>query len=162
MMEKQRRGAWPWLWLSVLVILTDQLTKWWASSALASGHVIKLLPLLNLRLAYNRGAAFSVLSGAGDWKLYFLTAVSIIAIVIMLFWMRALSRRDFLLAIGFSLVIGGAFGNLVDRVFLGYVIDFIDFHVGSWHFATFNIADAGVSIGALLLIVHFIFEGRSQ
>ncbi|MBV53686.1 MAG: signal peptidase II [Coxiellaceae bacterium] len=159
-MEHQHRSAWPWLWLSLGIVVADQLSKWWMMKVFTLGESKTLLPFLNLRLAYNHGAAFSILSGAGGWKLYFLTAVSLFAVVIMLIWMRTLCRRDYWAVIGFSLVIGGALGNLIDRLFLGYVIDFIDFHIGSWHFATFNLADSAVSIGAVLLIIHFVFEER--
>ena len=156
-----RASAWPWLWLSVVVVILDQLTKFWVATHLAIGEQLSLFPWLNLRIAYNTGAAFSFLGNAGGWQIYLLSGLSLLAVVIILLWMRSVARNEYLLAIGFSLVMGGAVGNLIDRLSLGYVIDFIDFHLGAWHFATFNLADSAISVGAVLLVIHFLCDQRS-
>jgi len=147
-----------WLWLSFAVVVLDQLSKLIIVHLLVRGDSIVVLPFLNLTLVYNTGAAFSFLGNLGGAQVYFLTAISLIVIIVMTLWMRSIPRNSYLLAVGFACIVGGAIGNVIDRIALSHVIDFIDFHLGSWHFATFNIADSAITIGAVLLVVHFLFD----
>ena len=158
-MPSRDKKAWAWLWLSVLIIALDQFSKWWLSYRFLLGESKQLLPFLNISLSYNTGAAFSFLGQAGGWQTYFFASIAFIIAVVLIIWLRQVRRHQYLLAIGICLIIGGALGNVIDRLYRGYVIDFIDFHVGSWHYATFNVADSAVCVGALLLILRML---RSQ
>ena len=114
-----------WLGISVAVIVLDQLTKYFANTMLVYGEPLPVLPSFNLTLLYSRGAAFSFLSDAGGWQRWFFVAVSVIASILLVYWLRKLKPGQWLLALALSLVLGGAVGNLVDRLWLGHVIDFI-------------------------------------
>ena len=141
-----------WLWLSLIIIILDQLTKYWASSALDYGMPVAIMPMFNLTLLHNTGAAFSFLSEAGGWQRWFFAAIAIIISIALAIWLKLLKPGQTLLAIGLALLLGGAIGNLWDRLLLGYVVDFIDVYYGDWHWPAFNVADAAISIGAALLI----------
>ncbi len=149
-----------YLWISVLVLVLDQASKFAAIRFLIRHAEIALLPFLNLVLTYNTGAAFGFLSDAAGWQNLFFIVVALVATAVILSWLRNLVPQDRLTAIGLCLVLGGAAGNVADRLIHGYVIDFIDIIFGSWHFWTFNIADAGISIGAALLVLDMIGIGR--
>ncbi len=142
----------PWLIIAALVVVADQLTKLWVIKSLYMGQVIKLTSFLNLILVYNRGAAFSFLASASGWQRYFFTAISILAILFILYFIRRNAHQK-LFCWAFSLILGGAFGNLIDRIFYGQVTDFIDFYIGRWHWPAFNIADSAITIGAILFIL---------
>ena len=147
-----------WLWLSALVIGLDQLTKNWAESVLGGGPPIHVLPHFDLRLAYNAGAAFSFLSDAGGWQRWFFVVLAVVVTVVLLVWLARLSARDRLTAAGLALVIGGALGNLIDRVAYGHVIDFIDVYWNtSLHWPAFNIADSAITVGVVLLLLQSLF-----
>lgn len=146
-------GMLRWLWLSVFVIVADQLTKHYFVSALELYERIQLLPVFDFTLAYNTGAAFSFLSDASGWQRWFFSFVALAVSVMLFFWLRSLNRSDRWLAIALALVLGGALGNLYDRVVLGHVVDFILVHYGQYYFPAFNIADSAISIGAFMLIV---------
>jgi signal peptidase II len=150
-----------WLSLSALVIGLDQLTKLWADSALSSRPPINLLPHLDLRLAYNAGAAFSFLSDAGGWQRWFFVVLALLVTLTLLVWLGRLSPRDRFTAAGLALVIGGAVGNLIDRLLYGHVIDFIDVYWdASLHWPAFNIADSAITVGVALLLVESLFPRR--
>jgi len=158
--QKLHKSAWPWLFLSLVIVLLDQLSKLAVVHHFNAYTQIELLPVLNLILRYNPGAAFSFLGNMGGWQVYLLGAFSLIVIVGLAVWLIKASRYQYFLVIGLSLIIGGAIGNLIDRVRLNMVIDFIDFHIKTWHFATFNIADSAICVGAALLIIHLLFSSR--
>ena len=122
------------------------------------GESIEWLPFFNINLAYNSGAAFSFLGGQSGWQMPFISIIVIVVVVILLVWLSKLQRREYLLCISLSLIIGGAIGNLIDRLRLSFVVDFLDFHVNTWHFATFNVADAAITVGAILLIIKFFYK----
>jgi signal peptidase II len=143
-----------WYLLACLIVVIDQLTKYWVSSVFSYGETLELLPVLNLTLVHNMGAAFSFLSDAGGWQRWFFAAVSLVVSVVLVVWLYRLPARQTLLATALALVLGGAIGNLWDRVVLGYVIDFIDFHYQSHHWPAFNVADAAITLGAALLILE--------
>jgi len=140
-----------WLLLSAVVIVLDLATKAWVSGAFQLGESREVTPFFNLVLAHNTGAAFSFLAGAGGWQRWLFAAVTIgisIALVV------GLKRHGdkLLLATAFALVLGGALGNLYDRLTLGYVVDFLDFHWARSHFPAFNVADSAITIGVALLL----------
>ncbi|WP_264435317.1 signal peptidase II [Coxiella endosymbiont of Dermacentor marginatus] len=142
-----------WLWLSVFIITIDQLTKYLVFHYLTFGSTVKNFSWLNLTLNYNTGAAFSFLSTESGWQVYFFSLISLIVVIFLIVWLSRTQRSDKWRAIGFSLIVGGALGNFIDRVRLGCVIDFVDFHIKNWHYATFNIADSAICMGVFLLIV---------
>ncbi len=156
-MERSRAGlfrAWRWYLLACLVVVIDQLTKYWVSSVFSYGETLELLPVLNLTLVHNMGAAFSFLSDAGGWQRWFFTIVSLVVSIVLVVWLYRLPARQTLLATALALVLGGAIGNLWDRVVLGYVVDFIDFYYQRHHWPAFNVADTTITLGAVLLILE--------
>lgn len=162
MLSRSRGSGLIWLGLSVFIVAIDQLSKWWINAHLVWGQVYPLLPFLNVRLAYNPGAAFSFLGDASGWQRSVLSVVTGIVVVVLTQWLRRSGRGSTWMGLSLSLIIGGAVGNLIDRIHLGYVIDFIDFHVNTWHFATFNVADAAISVGALLLLLKLVINAESS
>jgi signal peptidase II len=154
-------GALRWGSLTLLVILVDQMTKAFVESRFDLFDAVRVLPFLDFTLLYNTGAAFSFLAGASGWQRWFFIALGIVVSVAILAWMRQLDpRRHRLLAAGLALIMGGALGNVIDRVWHGHVIDFIHFHWKQWEFPAFNMADTSITIGAALLILDAILESR--
>jgi signal peptidase II len=142
-----------YLWISAAVIVVDQLTKFAAVRYLTRHAEVNLLPFLNLTLTHNAGAAFGFLSDQPGWQKFFFIAVASIAVAIIFLWLRRLERDNRMVALALALILGGAIGNVIDRLVYGYVIDFIDVVFGTWHFWVFNVADSAISIGAVLLII---------
>ena len=142
-----------WLWLSAVVVVLDQITKYIAESKLDFRVPVDIFPSLNMTLVYNRGAAFSFLSDAGGWQRWFFITLSSVVSIALVYWLRNVEKDRIFLAAGLALVLGGAVGNLIDRSLYGHVIDFIDVYYQNWHFPAFNIADSAISLGAGLLIV---------
>jgi signal peptidase II len=153
-------GSLSWLWLSGAVIVIDQVTKVLAEEALTMHKSVPVLSIFNLTLAYNQGAAFSFLSAAGGWQRWLFAALAVLVSAGMTFWLYHLPRRERWTALALALVIGGALGNLIDRLLYGHVIDFLDFHLGGYHWPAFNIADSAISVGAVLILVVGLFGGR--
>lgn len=149
-----------WLSLSLLVIVLDLWTKYLVESSFRYGEFREVLPFFNLTLAYNPGAAFSFLADAGGWQRWFFVGVGVFATVLILGWLLSL-RNNRVLAGGLSLILGGALGNLHDRLLHGHVVDFLDFHWAGNHFPAFNIADSAITLGAIFLILDMILEHRS-
>ncbi len=141
-----------WLWLSLVVILLDQLTKQLAEQNLSLYELIPLLPSLNLTLAYNEGAAFSFLSDQGGWQRWFFSGLALVVSLVLVGWLAKL-KDERLLAITLALIIGGAVGNLIDRVLFGHVIDFIDVYVQQYHWPAFNVADSAICVGVVLMFL---------
>jgi signal peptidase II len=147
-----------WLTLSAAVVLLDQITKLAANAALVYAEPVPVVPsFFNLTLMYNRGAAFSFLSDAAGWQRWFFVAVSLGASVLLLFWLRRLKPEQWILALALSLVLGGAVGNLIDRLWLGHVIDFIQLYYKDFYWPAFNIADSAITVGAVLLVWDALF-----
>ena len=140
------------LWITLAVVIADQVTKYFALKHLMRSE-IAIAPFLNFALAFNTGAAFSFLSDAGGWQNLFFVGVAAVVSVVILFMIRRLGANDLQVAVALMLVLGGAVGNVIDRVRYGYVVDFIDVYYQSWHWPTFNIADSAITIGAILLIM---------
>lgn len=149
-----------WLVLALAVILLDQLTKQLAEAYLVYAEPLAVLPSFNLTLLYNRGAAFSFLNDAGGWQRWFFVSVSLLASLALLVWLRKLQHHQWQLALALSLVLGGAVGNLIDRLWLGHVVDFIQVYYRDWYFPAFNVADSAITVGAVLLIWDSLFARR--
>jgi signal peptidase II len=149
---------WQCFMLSLVVIILDQASKYWISVNLIAYKPIAVLPMLNITLAYNTGAAFSFLSGSGEWHRWFLAGFSLLVSILLIVWLLRTSINDKLQSVGISLVLGGALGNLLDRGLYGYVVDFIDVYHEHHHFATFNIADSAISIGAAFMILDLLIH----
>ncbi|HUL81666.1 MAG TPA: signal peptidase II [Gammaproteobacteria bacterium] len=157
-------GASNWLWLSLVVVALDQWTKYLVTDHLDEFEQVILLPVLELMRLHNEGAAFSFLSGASGWQRWLFTALALVVSAAILAWLRRLPPRGrSLLAAGLCLVLGGALGNVIDRVLWGHVIDFIRVHYAGWYFPAFNVADSAITIGAGLLILdNLIDHGRAR
>lgn len=148
-----------WLWLSALVIVTDQISKQLVHLYIGKHENIYLLDVLNLTHIHNTGAAFSILSNAPP---LFFIAIGLGFAVFAMLWLRRNPSGKPYLASGLALVLGGALGNVIDRAVRGYVVDFIDFHYQGWHWPAFNVADTAICIGAGLLIIDMFLEHRSD
>jgi signal peptidase II len=165
--KNAERGAFPpysWVWLAVsaLVILLDWQTKQWASEALELYRPQEVFSWLNITLAHNYGAAFSFLSDAGGWQRWFFMMLASGISMVLLVWLVRLPRKDWLTALGLSLILGGAIGNLVDRVQLGFVVDFIDVYYKNWHFPAFNVADSAITCGVFLLLLEVLLMSKAR
>ena len=144
--------AWRWFLLAAAVVAADQATKSMVLSGFSPGEGVVVTPYFNLVLVYNKGAAFSFLSDAPGWQTPLLVGFALIAIgVVSYLLVRSAGRR--ILNGGLALVLGGALGNVIDRVRFGQVVDFLDFHAGTWHWPAFNVADSAITVGAVLLIL---------
>ena len=154
------RGASNWLWLSFFVVLLDQTTKALVIGTVKTQDTIALLPILDIVYLENTGAAFSIFAEASGWQRWFFIGLALTVSIVLMLWLRRIRAEQTLLAIGLSLVLGGALGNVIDRVMHGYVVDFIVLHAGEYHWPTFNVADASITIGALLLAYDLIFSHR--
>ena len=152
-------SRWLLLALVVVIVALDQYSKFMSTLHLEMGAPITVFPGFDLLLAHNEGAAFSFLDGAGGWQRWMFTAISAVVSVVLSLWLWRIPRGQQLLAIALAFILGGALGNLYDRVVMGYVVDFISVYYGSWRFATFNIADAAISCGAALLVLDVLLNG---
>ena len=157
------RSGIRWLWISLLVIVVDQLSKLWIERTMSLGDSFVVLPVLDIVRAHNTGAAFSFLADAGGWQRWAFTLLAVGVSIALVFWMRKLAlATQGLLAFGLTLIVGGAIGNVIDRVEHGYVVDFVHAHWGPHYFPAFNVADAAISIGAVLVILDSLLEGRAR
>jgi signal peptidase II len=154
------RQAWRWFVLAALVVLADQATKALVLARFAPGEQVALAPFFNLVLVYNKGAAFSFLSNAAGWQKPVLVAFAIgAAVIVSILIVRRPGER--LLCSGLALILGGALGNVVDRLRFGQVVDFLDFHAAAYHWPAFNVADSAITVGAALLILEgFVHRER--
>ena len=151
------------LWLALIIIVLDQLSKYAANSYLIFAQPVPVMPYLNMTLFYNEGAAFSFLADMGGWQRWFLSALAIGISGFLIYWLKTLPARWTTEVIALNLVLGGAIGNVIDRILFGKVTDFIDFYIGNWHYATFNVADMAISAGAILLIYsELIIKPRQE
>lgn len=152
-----------WLALAALIVGLDYATKHLASQTLELYHPIPLASWLNLTLAHNEGAAFSFLAGAGGWQRWFFAGVAGVIALVLLVWLWRLPVYARLLPASLALILGGAVGNLIDRVRYGYVVDFIDVHYAGWHWPAFNVADSAITIGIVLLLLEAVLpQGKSR
>ena len=151
---------WYWFALSIVVIVADQASKYWAGVTLIPYKPLPVFPMFNLTLAYNTGAAFSFLSGAGDWHRWFFAGFSLLVSIMLAVWLYRIPNKDRLLSAGICLILGGAIGNLYDRAVYGYVVDFIDVYYQHHHFATFNIADSAICVGAAFFVLDLLVHKK--
>jgi signal peptidase II len=157
-----------WLWLSLVILLLDQASKWLVLAALEPYQVIELMPNLNLTLMFNTGAAFSLLSDAGGWQRWLFTAFALAVTLVLAVWLLRLKPGEGWLAASLALIIGGAVGNLIDRMLLGHVVDFIQIYLPFIPLAlfnpwpSFNVADSAISIGVVLLVVESLRGERGH
>ncbi|HEB60031.1 MAG TPA: lipoprotein signal peptidase [Gammaproteobacteria bacterium] len=161
-MYKVTNNGLRWLWITALVVVFDQWSKHLADTRLAYGVPNEIFPGFNLTLAYNRGASWGFLHGASGWQRWLFVGLTVFICVVLINWLRRLPADARWLAASFTFIIGGALGNVWDRLQLGYVVDFIQVVFGSWPFPTFNIADSAISIGAVMLIIDYLRGGYSR
>ena len=156
-----RFGKLTWLWLSILVIAADQISKHWFVANFNLYEQMVVIPdLFSWTLAYNRGAAFSFLANEAGWQRWFFAVIALVVSTVLLVWLKRLKANETWLAIALALVLGGAIGNLYDRVVLGHVVDFILVHWKTqWYFPAFNIADSAITVGAVMLALD-MFRGN--
>lgn len=140
-----------WLLIAVAVVALDQASKYTAVTMLANQPPVEVTPFFNLLLVYNRGAAFSFLAGAAGWQRELFTGIAIVASIWMVYLLRRYPQQS-LFCLALSLILGGALGNVIDRLSIGAVVDFLDFHAYGWHWPAFNVADSAITCGAALLI----------
>jgi signal peptidase II len=157
-------NALPWLLLSLLVIGLDQLTKIWALHALQpAGMPHPVIPgFLNWTLAFNTGAAFSFLAQSDGWQRWFFVVLALVISAVLVVWLARTARRDWRTALPLALIVGGALGNLIDRLHAAQVTDFIQVYHQQWSFPVFNVADCGISVGAVLLILFGFRSGKAD
>lgn len=142
-----------WFLLAATVVCLDLVTKWLAQTSLEYGTPVPVLPFFNFTLLYNPGAAFSFLANESGWQRWFFVVLSSVISACLVVWLTRLNRQERWLAVALSLVLGGAIGNLYDRIVHGYVVDFLHFYYGDYHFPAFNIADTAITIGAIMIAI---------
>jgi len=161
--EKKMRSATVWMWLSLIIIVLDQVTKAMVNSSLELYERVTIFSVLELTHQHNTGAAFSMLNNASGWQRWFFITLGLVVSIVLMVWLRRVhGKHQKLLSIGLALILGGALGNVIDRVWLGYVIDFIHVHwdrIG-FSFPAFNVADSAISVGAGCLILDAFLEAR--
>lgn len=155
-------SGWRWLPVTVAVIGLDQLVKFWIVGHLALYHTVRVLPVLDITLTYNRGAAFSFLAGASGWQKWLFAGLAVAVAAGILVWLRSLGgRTQRLLCLSLTLILGGALGNLIDRLRIGHVVDFVLAHWRGTYFPwAFNVADSAITVGAALLLIDALLEAR--
>ncbi|MGR9085468.1 MAG: signal peptidase II [Gammaproteobacteria bacterium] len=151
-----------WLWLSLLTVILDQASKLAVDGSMRLFQSIEIFPFFNLTYVHNTGAAFSFLSQAGGWQRWFFAALAITISIALTVWLHKLQKHEVLLAAALSLILGGAVGNLIDRLAYGYVIDFLDVYYRNWHWPAFNIADSAITVGVALLLAESFGPGRHE
>ncbi len=151
-----------WLWLSIICLVIDQVSKQWVAGSFDLYESVNLLPFFSFTYVHNPGAAFSFLADQGGWQRWFFTVIASVACIVFVVWLAKTPRSNVLLSIAFALMLSGAFGNLIDRVLFGYVIDFLDFHWAGYRFPAFNIADSLIFIGAALMILESFQQNKIE
>lgn len=159
-----RFGRLSWLWLSLLVLVIDQASKFYFEGKLEMFQQIVIIPdLFSWTLAYNTGAAFSFLADSSGWQRWLFALIAIVVSCVLVVWLKRLGRNDTWLAIALALVLGGALGNLYDRIALGHVVDFILVHwQNRWYFPAFNFADSAITVGAIMLALDMFKPKKTE
>ena len=145
-------GIWPWLAIALFIIVADQVSKSWILGAYNHAEQTAVTGFFNIVRAHNTGAAFSFLAGASGWQRWFFTIIGVGA-AIFITWMLKSHAGQKLFSLAMACILGGAIGNVIDRMMHGYVVDFLDFHLGGKHFPAFNVADSAITIGAICLVL---------
>ncbi len=152
-----------WAWLSAIVVALDQFVKWYVVDSFGLYEILPVGPFLDLTRLHNEGAAFGILAGAGGWQRWFFLVLAGAIAVAIVFWLRSMpARGQEWLAIGLALILGGAVGNAWDRFIDGYVVDYLHFHWGDAYFPAFNVADIGITTGAIMLIIDALLDSRRR
>jgi signal peptidase II len=152
-----------WAWLSAIVVALDQFVKWYVVGNFGLYEILPVGPFLDLTRLHNEGAAFGILAGAGGWQRWFFLVLAGAIAVAIVFWLRSMpARGQEWLAIGLALILGGAIGNAWDRFIDGYVVDYLHFHCGDAYFPAFNVADIGITTGAIMLVIDALLDGRRR
>jgi signal peptidase II len=158
MSKLPKPNALSWLWLTAVIIVLDQLSKWWVLSSIRPGQQVPVISgFWYWTLAFNKGAAFSFLADGSGWQRWFFTLLAAVISAVLVVWMARTSRRDWRTALPLALIIGGALGNLIDRLHAGQVTDFVLLFFGRWAYPAFNLADSAICVGAVLLIAFSVF-----
>jgi signal peptidase II len=151
-----------WLWLTGLAVALDQASKLAIDASMQLYQSIELIPFFNLTYVRNTGAAFSFLSEAGGWQRWFFAVLAAIISMVLVVWLAKLKKHEILMAVSLSLILGGAIGNLIDRVLYGYVIDFLDVYYQAWHWPAFNVADSAITLGVILMLLESVGVGKTE
>jgi signal peptidase II len=151
-----------WLWLSLVVIVLDQASKQFAESVLTLYQSVEVLPFFDFTLLYNKGAAFSFLSDQGGWQRWFFIVLAIVVCVVLVGWLWRLKREEQWVAVALSLIIGGAIGNVIDRILFGQVIDFLHFHYQQHYFPAFNVADSAITLGVIIMLYDALILAKKR
>ncbi|WP_082621341.1 signal peptidase II [Bordetella sp. N] len=154
------RGFGFWLMLALAIIVVDQATKLYFDQALTYAQRINVLPIFDLTLVYNQGAAFSFLANQPGWQRWFFTALGLVAAVVIGVILRRTAGRQPRLSLALTMILGGALGNVIDRVAYGHVVDFLLFYWKDWYYPAFNLADVGITCGAILLVLDELLRMR--
>jgi signal peptidase II len=149
-----------WLWVSAITLLLDQASKLAIDGSMRLFESIPLIPFFNLTYVHNTGAAFSLLSEAGGWQRWLFAGLAVVMSSVIGVWLYRLKNHETLMAVALSLVLGGAVGNLIDRIAYGYVIDFLDVYYRNWHWPAFNIADSAICVGVGLMVLEGLGVGK--
>ena len=151
-----------WLLLALIIVVLDQVTKQLADNLLNYGEPLAVIPSFNLTLLYNKGAAFSFLNSAGGWQRWFFTAIALVVSLVIVWWLKAAGDEQRWTSVALVLVLGGAVGNVIDRVLFGHVIDFIQVYYKTFYWPAFNVADSAICVGAAILILSGWFLQPSK
>jgi signal peptidase II len=157
--QPRTAAYWPWLVWALALIGIDQVTKQWILSLYQYGDWTPVTSFFNIVRAHNTGAAFSFLAEAGGWQRWFFVLIGVVATVLIIWQLRKHPAQKFF-CFSISSILGGAIGNVVDRLQHGYVVDFLDFHFGGWHYPAFNVADMAICVGAACLVLDEILRAR--
>ncbi len=161
MLNSIKASGLRFLWLTVVVFVLDQWSKYAVLGSMDLYQSVQVTSFFNLTYVHNYGAAFSFLHDADGWQRWFFTGIAAVVSVLILWWLKNTPRAQTLLPVAYTLVLGGALGNVYDRLVHGYVIDFLDFYVGQWHWPAFNLADSAIFLGAILLIIDMLTANKS-
>ena len=161
MLNSIKASGLRFLWLTVVVFVLDQWSKYAVLGSMELYQSVQVTSFFNLTYVHNYGAAFSFLHDADGWQRWFFTGIAAVVSVLILWWLKNTPRAQTLLPVAYTLVLGGALGNVYDRLVHGYVIDFLDFYVGQWHWPAFNLADSAIFLGAILLIIDMLTANKS-
>ena len=154
-------SAWRWFAAAAAIVVVDQISKAAVLAMLPAGSRIEVAPFFNLVLVFNKGAAFSFLADAAGWQRWLFAGFAAVAAVVVSVLILK-NRQKTLMCAGLTLILGGAVGNLIDRLRFGHVVDFLDFHAAGWHWPAFNVADSGITVGALLLILESFVHNEER
>ena len=147
-----------WTWLALVVVILDQLTKYIASSSLEMYQPVAVMPMFNWTLMHNTGAAFSFLHDAGGWQRWFFALIAIVVSTVIVIWLKRLQQHEKWQAVALALILGGAIGNVIDRIWFGYVVDFIQVYYQQWYWPAFNLADSAITLGVSMIIIDGLRE----